>query len=262
MSPKHQDSAPLSLFVIDDDTAVLDTFTSFFNRDPAIVLVTCTSPMEALDRLKSEHADAIFCDYSMPDMDGIEFLRELRSRGNNAYFIICTGRHLMRVAIDTLNNGGNYYLQKNVLMMDEMPRVIDLIRKHRHHGSSGPSATTPRPQTRAQPQPADTASRSLIDNQFVPLCGFDPNGRIRYANRFYIQEIGPETAGDEGFFSAIPLDERAEFSSHLATLSAQNPSAHLLHHIRPQGVHGWFRFRVGVYCPPDTHIRHYFPVLA
>ena len=149
--------------------------------------MTCSSPMVALDRLKSQHADAIFCDFSMPDMDGIEFLKEIRSRGNNAFFIICTGRHLTRVAIDTLNSGGNYYLQKGVTLMDEMPKVIDLIRQHRNNRGCDI--------LRPAPAPADNPSQSLIDNQFVPLCGFDRNGRIRYANRFYTREIGTMQRG-------------------------------------------------------------------
>ena len=96
MSPKSPASAPLSLLCIDDDTDILDTFSTILNREPDINLFTCTSPIAGLERLKTQHADAIFCDFSMPDMDGIEFLREIRSRGNNAFFIICTGRHLTR----------------------------------------------------------------------------------------------------------------------------------------------------------------------
>ncbi len=221
MSPIPQDSAPLSLLCIDDDIAVLDMFTTSFNRDPDLTVTTCTSAVAALDRLKSQHVDAIFCDFAMPDMDGIQFLREIRSRGNNAFFIICTGRHLAKVAIDVLNSGGDYYLQKGLTLMDDMQRVIDRIRNDRINRDATSAA-----------QPHDNSSRSLIDNQFVPLCGFDQNGKIRYANNFYTREIGRMT-GDSGFFSAIPDDERTELASHLRSLTAENPAAHLLHHIRP-----------------------------
>lgn len=221
MSPAPQDSEPLSLLYIDDDTAVLDMFTLSFNRDPDLTVMTCSSARVALDRLKSQHVDAIFCDYSMPDMDGIEFLKEVRSRGNDAYFVICTGRHLARVAIDTLNYGGDYYLQKGLTFMNDMQKVIDRIRQDRKNRAFA-----------SQLLSADTSSQSLIDNQFVPLCGFDLNGRIRYANRFYRQEIGTDAEGGAGFFSALPEDECAELITHLKSLTAQNPAAHLLHHIR------------------------------
>jgi CheY-like chemotaxis protein len=221
MSPTPQDPEPLSLLCIDDDTAVLDMFTNSFNRDPDITLITCSSPIVALEKLESRHVDAIFCDFLMPDMDGIEFLREIRSRGNNTFFIIYTERHLTRVPIEVLNSGGNYYLQKGITLMDDAQKVIDLIRQHRNNQA----ATSPL-------SPADNSSRLLIDNQFVPLCGFDRNGRIQYANRFYTEEIGADAKGGADFFSAIPEDERAQFISHLESMTVQNPAAHLLHHIR------------------------------
>ena len=238
MSPTPQDPAPLSLLCIDDDTDILDTFTNSFNRDPDLTVMTCSSPVVALDRLKSQHVDVIFCDFSMPDMDGIEFLKEIRSRGNNAFFIICTGRHLTRVAIDVLNNGGNYYLQKGVTFMDEIQKVIDLIRENRKQRTARSQALTAATSPATSPAPttapaADSPSQSFIDNQFVPLCGFDRNGKIRYANDFYAKEISRKAGGNLGFFAVIPEGERAEFTSHLKALTAQNPATHLLHHVRP-----------------------------
>ena len=221
MSPKSQDSVPLSLLCIDDDTAVLDMFTTSFNRDPGLTVMTCSSAMDALDRLKSQHVDAIFCDFAMPDMDGVEFLKEIRLQGNNAFFVICTGRHLTRVVIDVLNSGGNYYLQKGLTFMDDMQKVIDLIRQNRNN----PAAVSLTPA-------ADNSFQSLIDDQCVPLCGFDRNGRIRYANRFYTREIGANAERGPGFFYAIPEDQRAEFINHLTSLTAQNPAVHILHYIQ------------------------------
>jgi PAS domain S-box-containing protein len=241
MSPTPQIPVPLSVLCIDDDTAVLDLFTASFSRDPGLTLITCSSPIVALDRLKSQHVDAIFCDYAMPDMDGITFLKEIRSQGNTAYFVICTGRHLARVAIDVLNYGGNYYLQKGFTLMDDMQKVMDHVRQNlNNHAATSPSVP---PDTTSlslfddrvtTSRPADMTSQSLIDNQFVPLCGFDLNGRIQYANSFYIREIGAGTEGNAGFFSLIPDGERAEFIRNLKSLTAQNPAAHLLHHIRPE----------------------------
>lgn len=221
MSPAPKDSARLSILCIDDDTAVLDMFTTSFNRYPDLAVSTCSSPVVALERLKSQNVDAIFCDFAMPDMDGIEFLKEIRSRGNNAFFIICTGRHIARVASDALNYGGNYYLQKGITLMADMQKVIDLVRQNRANRASA----SPLP-------PADNTSPSLIDNQLFPVFSFDRNGRILHANRFYDREIGMDAEGGAGFFSAIPEDERGEFISHLKALTAQNPAVHLLHHVR------------------------------
>lgn len=179
--------------------------------------------MEALDLLNSQHFDAIICDYSMPDMDGVALLREIRSRGDNAVFIIFTGRRLAHVAIETLNSGGNYYLQKGVDVLSEMPKVVGYIRNHLH------SEPTP-----YIPPHSDSPYHSLVENQFDPVCCFDKDGQYRYTNRSYKRDIeSAKTRGEvPGFFSTIPEDEREELISHLKSLTVLNPSTHIEHHVR------------------------------
>lgn len=48
----------------------------------------------------------------MPEMDGIQFLKTLKSRGNTTPVIIFTGRGREEVVIEALNNGADFYLQK------------------------------------------------------------------------------------------------------------------------------------------------------
>jgi len=62
--------------------------------------------------MKSKDYDAIVSDYQMPEMDGIEFLKKVRSSGNPIPFIIFTGRGREEVAIQALSIGADYYLQK------------------------------------------------------------------------------------------------------------------------------------------------------
>ena len=294
MSPVHHQPAPLSILVVDDDPDVLDTFATYFTSKPGIAVLTFRSPIAALEKLKTDPVDAIFCDFSMPDMDGVEFLRVIRSRGSTAFFIICTGRHLTRVAIDAMNSGGNYYLQKGVLMMDEIPKIIELVRQHQAGPAAAPpakpvasvtrtAATAARSATaatrsgtaasrpaaspsRAPSTPpattADSPFQSLIDNQFVPFCGFDRNGTIRYANRIYAQEISADAEEGAGFFSAIPEDERAEFATYIKSLTAQNPAIHLLHHVRSNGALKLVLGNYRIFTDPAGEVTGYTAILT
>lgn len=221
MSLVQQNSRPISLLCVDDDVGILDMLALFFNHEPDITVQTCSSAVDALNLLNSRHFDAIICDYSMPDMDGIAFLQEIRSRGDNAIFITLTGRRLTKVAIDTLNCGGNYYLQKGGNITHDLHEVAGLIRYWRNNRQATP--TSPH---------ADNSCLFSVDNQFVPVCCFDRNGQVQYTNRSYDQDIGRNKSGNGGFFSAIPDEERDELISHLAELTALNPGIHILHHIR------------------------------
>ena len=221
MASTQQNSPPLSLLCVDDEQDFLDAIKVFFQNEPGISLVTCSSGGEARELLVRQHFDAIICDYSMPGMDGIELLREIRSRGDNAFFIICTGRHLSRVIIDTLNNGGDYYLQKGTGFTDEIPKVLDMIR-NRYNNRPEPCL----------PADAGLPSGSLIENQLVPICGFDRDGRFLFTNRSFNQDIAQNAIGSRGFFSILADDERDEFLGHLTSLTINNPAIHILHHVR------------------------------
>ena len=48
----------------------------------------------------------------MPDMDGLEFLKQVRLHHGGIPFILFTGRGREEVVILALNNGADYYLQK------------------------------------------------------------------------------------------------------------------------------------------------------
>ncbi len=48
----------------------------------------------------------------MPGMDGIQLLKALRDSGDRTPFILFTGRGREEVAIEALNHGADFYLQK------------------------------------------------------------------------------------------------------------------------------------------------------
>ena len=61
-------------------------------------------------------------------MDGINLLRETRAGGFSGLFIIITGKHRAHVAIDALNNGADYYVQKGGGIVNDMEALVDFIR--------------------------------------------------------------------------------------------------------------------------------------
>jgi len=66
------------------------------------------SPEEALTRLDSDRPTVIVCDYMMPGMDGITFLKHARSRLPGAARILCTAAEDFKVALQAVNSGEVY----------------------------------------------------------------------------------------------------------------------------------------------------------
>lgn len=96
----------------DDEPGLLELGKIFLETSGTFTVETAISAQEALTLLKSRPFDCIVSDYQMPEKDGIALLKELRSDNNQIPFILFTGRGREEIAIEALNNGADYYLQK------------------------------------------------------------------------------------------------------------------------------------------------------
>jgi len=111
MAETHGNSK-ISVLFIDDEPALLEITKLFLERSGELRVETCRSAIEALELLKTRSYDAIVCDYEMPLMDGIVFLKILRAEGDLTPFIIFTGKGREHVAVEALNNRADFYLTK------------------------------------------------------------------------------------------------------------------------------------------------------
>lgn len=64
----------------------------------------------------------------MPDMDGISFLKEVRSINTNIPFIIFTAFGDESTVIDALNNGADFYLKKNYDILIQFFELIQIVK--------------------------------------------------------------------------------------------------------------------------------------
>ena len=81
----------ISVLYVDDQSDLLDIGKLFLEQSGQFSVDIITSAPAALTILNTKEYDAIVSDYQMPDMDGIEFLKEVRTSGNTLPFILFTG---------------------------------------------------------------------------------------------------------------------------------------------------------------------------
>jgi EAL domain-containing protein (putative c-di-GMP-specific phosphodiesterase class I) len=108
--PQHDD---LRLLLVDDDAAILRAYRSALSRHGATV-ETATTAKEAVLRLKTAQFDVIVSDISMPEMNGIEFLRAVRAHDVDVPVILVTGEPSLESAIQAVEFGAFRYLAKPV----------------------------------------------------------------------------------------------------------------------------------------------------
>jgi PAS domain S-box-containing protein len=119
----------LSVLIVDDEEEVLSVTRLFLERFGDMSVSTTRSAKESLGLLNTRTFDAIIVDYDMPEINGIEFLKILRSKGDTTPVIIFTGVGREYAAIEALNNGANFFLKKGEDVQPQLREMVHMIRR-------------------------------------------------------------------------------------------------------------------------------------
>jgi len=93
--------------------------------------VTCAgSATEALELVRSEIFDALITDIRMPDMNGLDLLREVRKHDESIEVVMMTGYPTITSAVQALKEGAYDYLSKP-LILDELRHMMARLMERR-----------------------------------------------------------------------------------------------------------------------------------
>jgi two-component system response regulator YesN len=105
------------LLVVDDERPVIEGVSLIVKRDLASefeLAGSASSGREAIDKAVALAPDIILMDVRMPGISGLEAIREIRSRGSNAVFILVTAYERFDIAREAVGLGVLDYLLKPV----------------------------------------------------------------------------------------------------------------------------------------------------
>lgn len=212
----------ISILCVDDEPAVLEVFTRILSREPGFIVEARPTAEDALDLIDTKHFDAIVSDYSLPGMDGISLLKEVRARGLQSVFVIVTGKRLAHIAIDALNSGADYYLQKGADTSKDMVKLVDFIRT-----SAG------KKQNERALGEWERFYASCVESHTDIICRVLPDGAFTFVNEYSVNFFKKpyEQMLESYLFSFIPENERSEVLARLQGLSPERPDALMEHHI-------------------------------
>ena len=119
----------ISVLYVDDERGLLEIGKLFLEETGQFKVDIITSAQAALALIHTKNYDAIISDYQMPGVDGIGFLKELRTSGNPIPFILFTGRGREEVVIQALNEGADFYLQKGGEPVSQFAELANQIHR-------------------------------------------------------------------------------------------------------------------------------------
>ena len=121
-----------TILVVEDNDMMREN-TSEILQLSNYAVVSATNGRQGLELALDEHPDLIICDIMMPEMDGLELLRKVRSTDSikKTPFVLVSARAEKSDIIEGFDHGANEYLTKPF----EGDELLSVVGKYMHNSA-------------------------------------------------------------------------------------------------------------------------------
>src|ERR1700694_5861076 len=128
---------PPHILVVDDERSIRMMLEAGLTLN-GFTITTARTGREALSALQTAPFDAVVSDIYMPDGDGLEIVRELRSLNSSVPIILITAQGSVELAVRAVEEGATDFIAKPF----EVAAIAALLRRHLSAASEGADAGT------------------------------------------------------------------------------------------------------------------------
>lgn len=111
------------ILIIDDECHILESLEMFLS-ERGYDVACASSAMEGIEKNRAFMPNVVILDVRLPDMDGLELLRQLREDHEERKIIIITAFHDMDTTIKAIKSGAFEYIPKPI-DIEELERAIE-----------------------------------------------------------------------------------------------------------------------------------------
>ena len=211
-----------SLLYVDDEPSLLELAKVYLERTNTFSVAIATSAKEGLELLKKTPFDAIISDYAMPQIDGIEFLKTVRKEYGDIPFLLFTGKGREEIAIEAIDNGADFYIQKGG---QPKAQFAELAHKAR--------MAIDRKRGEHSLWQSEQRYKAVVEDQTELISRFTPDRVYTFVNEAFCRYFGKkheEIIGSK-FFPQIPEEDQRNISEQLALLTPDKPIAIIIFRI-------------------------------
>lgn len=126
--------APMRILLLDDDVFMLDVLSDMLEQLGPFDIRCESHSEQALATLQQHQPDLLICDLSMPDVDGIEFLRMAAENGFRGGVVLLSGlQSAMRLAAERLAVANGLHILgtfRKPMESAELQLMVNLQRLH------------------------------------------------------------------------------------------------------------------------------------
>ncbi|MDD3846131.1 MAG: UDP-3-O-acyl-N-acetylglucosamine deacetylase [Syntrophorhabdaceae bacterium] len=110
------------VLIIDDEKNILDSLSGIL-EDEGFSVLKATDGKEGLAIFEREAPDIVLLDVWMPELDGIQVLKEIRIRKDDAKVVVISGHGTISTAVEAVKMGAYDFLEKP-LSIDKVLEVV------------------------------------------------------------------------------------------------------------------------------------------
>ena len=131
MSPQLKKISKLNVLIVDDDLLIRNLIASILNEIGITKISLAANGLVALERIEQPNSsfDLIICDWMMPQMDGLEFLKQLRAISYKTCFVMLTAKKEKSDVLDAKEEGVDAYIAKPFTPLQLHNKIKALVRK-------------------------------------------------------------------------------------------------------------------------------------
>lgn len=116
-----------TVLVVDDDVLIRDLIEDVVSRQ-GYKVTAAGSGEEALERMREQRFALIFLDLVLPGMSGVDVLRAVKEKDEEAVVVIITGYGDDPIALEALSMGPIFLIRKPFKVADVI-HVLDIVMK-------------------------------------------------------------------------------------------------------------------------------------
>lgn len=119
-----------NIAIVDDEVEILEMLKKFLSRREDFTIETFSNPKSALPSLSSGKFDLIISDIMMPQMDGVELLKEIKRANPSQKVIMMTAYSTENRIIECDSVGADDYITKPFISLRDIEnKILDLLER-------------------------------------------------------------------------------------------------------------------------------------
>lgn len=94
-------NSPYKIIAVDDEVGILDSLNVFLTR-AGYSFTGCTNPLEAIEKVRTEHFDLMLLDFLMTPLHGDQVVEKIRDFNKDLYILLLTGHKDLAPPLETI----------------------------------------------------------------------------------------------------------------------------------------------------------------